>query len=71
MGMRKTQVYLPEEDLRELHRIARKRGRAVADLVREAIQIAWLKPRPRGPVDLWTGELHGTSADHDAAFDDS
>lgn len=68
--MIKTQVYLPEEELRQLHRIAKQNKRAVADLVRDAIRKVWLKAPPQGPVGLSHGELRGTSMDHDAAFDE-
>lgn len=68
--MTKTQVYLPEEQLAELHRLARKKGRPVAELVRDAIQRVWLRPPARGPVGIFDGEVRGTSAEHDAAFDE-
>jgi len=70
MSMIKTQVYLPEQELEELHRIAKRRKRAVADLIREAIRRAWLQPLPNGPVALCSGQLRGTSSEHDAAFDE-
>ena len=66
----KTQVYLPPESLKALHRLASDTGRSVADLVREAIQRVWLQPESDGPVALWTGPFAGSSADHDAAFDE-
>ena len=69
--MVKTQVYLPPEDLRALHLLAREKRRHVADLVREAIRDTWLRSSaPDGPVALWEGPFAGSSADHDAAFDD-
>lgn len=70
MKMTKTQVYLPQDDLKELHRLARKKRRKVADLIRTAIQTVWLNPHPHGPVALWDGPFGGSSVDHDAAFDD-
>jgi hypothetical protein len=70
MPMTKTQVYLPAEDLRALHRVARQRGRKVADLVREAVQLAYLRSPAQGPIALWDGEFSGSSVDHDAAFDE-
>ena len=69
-SMTKTQVYLPPEELRELHRLAKRTRRRVADLVREAIRAKWLQPSPSGPVALWTGPFAGSSADHDSAFDE-
>ena len=71
MRMVKTQVYLQEEELAELHRLARKQKRPVAELVREAVRAKWLRPAANGPVALWAGPFAGCSADHDAAFDDA
>lgn len=68
--MVKTQVYLPEQDLRALHRLARRESRPVAELIREAIRRVWLQPRPEGPVALWDGPFDGSSADHESAFDE-
>ncbi|MSP63674.1 MAG: hypothetical protein EXR72_25680 [Myxococcales bacterium] len=70
MSMVKTQVYLPREELKALHRVARERRRRVADLVREAVRSVWLRPVATGPVALWDGPFAGSSADHDAAFDE-
>jgi hypothetical protein len=70
MRMTKTQVYLPAEDLRMLHRIARQRGRKVAELVRDAVHDAYLRGSGRGPIALWEGEFPGSSTDHDSAFDE-
>jgi hypothetical protein len=68
--MVKTQVYLPAQELEALHRLARRKKRPVAALVREAIRTVWLQPEPVGPVALCRGELRGTSSEHDAAFDE-
>jgi len=70
MSMRKTQVYLPAADLRALHGVARRTGRGMADLVREAVRTVWLRAEPEGPVALCRGVLRGTSSEHDAAFDE-
>ena len=70
MAMTKTQVYLPQDELDALHRLARKKKRPVADLIREAVRRTWLKPSGQGPVALWDGPFDGTASDHDAAFDD-
>jgi hypothetical protein len=67
--MVKTQVYLPEEDLEALHRAARRTGRSVAELIREAIRTVWLRPKSRGPVALWDGEVKKTSLEHDEIYD--
>ena len=68
--MVKTQVYLPEEDLEALHRTARRTGKSVAELVREAIRRVWLRPEGKGPVGLWKGEPRRTSMEHDSIYDE-
>jgi len=68
--MRKTQVYLPEEDLRALHRIAKSSKRTVASLVREAVRATWLAPERRGPVAVWAGPVRGGAMDHDSIYDE-
>jgi hypothetical protein len=70
MAMVKTQVYLPAAELRALHAVARRQKRPVADLVREAVRRVWLHENPSGPIALWDGPFAGSSADHDAAFDE-
>lgn len=68
--MVKTQVYPPEEDLKALQRVARRAGRSVTALVREAIRRVWLRPAPTGPVALWDGEPTRISVEHDAIYDE-
>ena len=68
--MVKTQVYLPENELRALHRVAKRKKRRVADLVRDAIRAQYLRGAPSGPVAVWDGPFAGSSADHDSAFDE-
>jgi hypothetical protein len=48
--MSKTQVYLRDEELEALHEVARRSGRSVAELVREAVRQVWLRPQSQGPV---------------------
>jgi hypothetical protein len=67
--MTKTQIYLPDSDLEALHRLARRKKKSVAALVREAVHEVWLKPEPEGPVALWDGEPHRPSTDHDSIYD--
>lgn len=65
----KTQVYFDEADLKALRRVAKARGRPVAELIREAVKTVLLPGPARGPVDLFNGPLNGTSVEHDSAFD--
>lgn len=68
--MVKTQIYLRAEELDALHRTARRSGRPVADLVREAIRRVWLRPAAaRGPVALWDGTPTRTAMEHDTIYD--
>jgi hypothetical protein len=66
----KTQIYLREEELAALHEVARRTGRSVAELVREAIRKVWLRPGSRGPVALWDGEPRRASSEHDTLYDE-
>jgi hypothetical protein len=68
--MVKTQIYLREEELAALHEAAERSGRSVADLVREAIRMVWLRPGSDGPVGLWDGDPLRTSVEHDSIYDD-
>lgn len=68
--MIKTQVYLPEEDLKALKEVAKRSGRSVADLVREAVRRVWLPPPSDGPVGLWDGIPARTSLEHDTVYDE-
>ena len=68
--MVKTQVYLREEELAALHRVAERANRSVAALVRDAIRRVWLRPDSAGPVALWDGVPGRTSAEHDAIYDE-
>jgi len=68
--MTKTQVYLRDDELAALHAAARRTGRSMADLVREAVRQVWLRPGSDGPVALWDGEPRRTSVDHDSIYDE-
>lgn len=68
--MKKTQVYLRQEELDALHAAAERSGRSVADLIREAIRKVVLKPESEGPVGIWDGEPRRTSVEHDTVHDD-
>jgi len=68
--MTKTQVYLREDELKALHRVAKAEKRPVAELVREAIRDKYLRGPALGPVAIWDGPFVGSSSDHDSAFDE-
>jgi hypothetical protein len=68
--MVKTQVYLRSEELEALHGVAKRSGRSVADLVREAIRRVWLRPNTQGPVALWDGTPSRPSVEHDHIYDE-
>jgi Ribbon-helix-helix protein, copG family len=68
--MTKTQVYLREEELEALHTVARRSGKSVAELVREAIRQVWLRPKRQGPVALWDGKPRRASTEHDTLYDE-
>ena len=56
-GMIKTTIYLPESLKREVARMARRRSCSEAEVIRQAIQDAVSRPRPRSGIisgdDLW------------------
>ena len=68
--MVKTQIYFPEEDLQALRSAAKRSGRSVADLVREAVRRVWLRSSADGPVALWDGIPARSSMEHDAIYDE-
>jgi hypothetical protein len=68
--MTKTQVYLRDEELEALHEAAKRSGKSVAELVREAVRQVWIRPESRGPVALWDGEPRRSSLDHDSIYDE-
>jgi hypothetical protein len=68
--MRKTRVYLSEEDLRALHRSAAAQHRTVASLVRDAVRRTYAIQASGGPVAVWDGEPRRVSVDHDRIYDE-
>ena len=68
--MIETQIYLPEEDLEALRRAAKRSGRSVSDLVREAIRRVWMQPPADEPVALGDGVPTRTSMEHDSIYDE-
>ena len=68
--MIKTQLYFPDNEIKELHRLARRKKKSVAALVREAVRTVWLQAPPEGPVALWDGEPRRHSTDHDSIYDE-
>ncbi len=68
--MEKTQVYLRKEELAALRKASARTGRSVAELVRDAVRKAVLKPQTTGPVAIWDGEPKRRSVDHDSVHDE-
>jgi predicted DNA-binding protein len=68
--MKKTQVYLRDEELDALRLAASRSGRSVADLIREAIRKVVLKPVDDGLVAIWDGQAKSDSVDHDSIYDE-
>jgi Ribbon-helix-helix protein, copG family len=68
--MEKTQIYLRKEELDALRATAKRSGRSVAEVVREAIRKSVLKPAVDGPVAIWDGEPLRTASEHDSVHDE-
>jgi hypothetical protein len=68
--MEKTQVYLRKDELDALRAAAKRSGRSVAELVRDAVRKVVLKPETSGPIAIWDGELKRISIDHDTVHDE-
>ena len=68
--MEKIQVYLRKEELDALRKAAARSGRSVAELVRDAIRKAVLKPQATGPVAIWDGKPKRASIEHDSVHDE-
>jgi Ribbon-helix-helix protein, copG family len=68
--MKKTQVYLREEELDALREAAARSGCSIAELVRDAIRKVVLKPKATGPVAIWDGEPKRASVEHDSVHDE-
>jgi len=56
-GMKRTQVYLREEESDALRKAAARSGSSVAALIRDAIRKVVLKPEATGPIAIYTGRL--------------
>ena len=68
--MEKTLIYLRKEELDALRKAAKRSGRSVAELVREAIRKVVLRPPTEGPVAIWDGKPKRTSVEHDSVHDE-
>jgi hypothetical protein len=68
--MTKTQVYLPEADLRALHKLAARHRKSVAALIREAVSRTYLQADASGPVALYRRRAKRVSTDHDSIYDE-
>ena len=67
--MKKIEAYLEKAGLEALRRAGARSGRSVAELVREAIRKAVLRPQATGPVGIWDGEPRRTPVEHDSVHD--
>jgi hypothetical protein len=67
--MIKTQVYIPESDLEALRLAAKKAGKSVAEMIREAVRRTWLHVDAAGPIALWDGKTR-PAVDHDSIYDE-
>lgn len=68
--MKKTQVYLRDEELAALRAAAARSNCSVAELIRDAIREVVLKPPISGPVGIWDGEPRRPSTEHDSIYDE-
>ena len=68
--MEKIQIYLRKEELTALRQASARSGRSVAELIRDAVRKAVLKPQAAGPVAIWDGEPRRRSVDHDSVHDE-
>ena len=67
--MERTQVYLRKEELEALRTAARRSGRTVSRLIRDAIREVVLSPSIQGPVAIWYGKPKRPSVNHDSVHD--
>ena len=67
--MEKLPVYLRKEELAAPRKAAAGSGCSVAEVVRDAIRKAVLKPEAVGPVAIWDGEPKRPSTDQDSVHD--
>ena len=60
-GMIKTTIYLPESLKRDVARVARQRSCSEAEVIRQAIEDAVARPKPRPGIlpgdDLWLRDI--------------
>jgi hypothetical protein len=68
--MEKTQVYLRKQELTALREAAKRSGRSVAEVIRDAIRKVVLRPQNSGPVAIWDGQPKRTSVEHDSVHDE-
>jgi Ribbon-helix-helix protein, copG family len=67
--MVRTQLYLPKEELKALHAVAKRTGKSVAQVVREAVRKVWLLEPPDSIVGLADATTTLTSDEHDRIYD--
>ena len=61
--MEKIQVRLRKEEVVALRQAARRSGRSIGELVRDAVRKTIIMPHTRGPVAIWDGEIKQISMD--------
>jgi len=68
--MEKTQVYFHTEELDAIRQAAAQSGRSIAQVIRDAVRQAVLKPAGSEPVAIWDGKPKRTSLEHDSVYDE-
>lgn len=53
-GMKKTTIYLPDDLKQKVEQTAASQGKSEADVIRDAVAAAVVRPRPRIPLPGFT-----------------
>lgn len=68
--MSRVLVYLNEGELRALREVAKRSGKSLSCVVREAAQKVWLRPKLRGPFGLQERRWPHPAPDLDKVHDE-